>query len=464
MNFAAVTIIARSIEVKDFGVFNYMIIFAGVLSRLADFGFAPIVFRELSKNQNDYGLFNTAFSVRITGIVILIFVALLYNSITGAASEIVLLPLLLLNIVFSTKTNNIRELLEVPFKVNVKIYLASFILILDNLLFLLLVSIISVMKMSVSAYLIAYVVANIPGFIVLIIVLHKKFQVNFQFTFNRATWLFRESYPIFIFILLDIIFQQADVFMLRVLKGNHELGVYSSAVRLIAPLLIIPNAVIHTLFPALSKSIVENSSSTGELNRLVLKILLLFGLFFAFFASFNSYGLVRLIFSEKFVDAADSVAILAWGYAIFYITHFYLNLSVIHGSQKKFLVYSILALVSNLVLNGYLIPLLSGKGAALTKLICFTGGALYLFLSSKEIKLAPLKPFTIGLFMIINLMVSFLLSYLPIYMALTIFPILFLGSILFVKFFNVQELEWIFSSFGSKFHIPAVFYKFGSQT
>ena len=65
LNFIAIAIAARSLGPQQFGLFSNVLAIIAIISKFADIGFAPIVFRELSKNENDFSLLNSALSIRI---------------------------------------------------------------------------------------------------------------------------------------------------------------------------------------------------------------------------------------------------------------------------------------------------------------------------------------------------------------------------------------------------------------
>lgn len=44
--------IARYLEVTEFGLFNYWLAVIGILAKLMDFGFGPIVFESVQKETN----------------------------------------------------------------------------------------------------------------------------------------------------------------------------------------------------------------------------------------------------------------------------------------------------------------------------------------------------------------------------------------------------------------------------
>jgi len=119
----SVTLIARNLGVEQYGLFSSMVALTVLLSKFIDIGFAPIVFRETSKKDATYEMLNTAFTIRI-----ILFVGLfvVFNSVSGltnlSSRELLLSNILFLNIIFSSKYMNFRELLEVLFKVNLNMF------------------------------------------------------------------------------------------------------------------------------------------------------------------------------------------------------------------------------------------------------------------------------------------------------------------------------------------------------
>ena len=60
LNFFSIVLAARYLGVNEFGRFSYLIAIVAIISKIIDFGLAPIVFREVSKTTNDFSIINTA--------------------------------------------------------------------------------------------------------------------------------------------------------------------------------------------------------------------------------------------------------------------------------------------------------------------------------------------------------------------------------------------------------------------
>ena len=73
-NVAAIVLAARFLGVENFGVFSSVLAVVSILSKLVDFGIEPIVFREFSKNKENYNLLNSAITLRFAIYLTLVFV------------------------------------------------------------------------------------------------------------------------------------------------------------------------------------------------------------------------------------------------------------------------------------------------------------------------------------------------------------------------------------------------------
>ena len=249
LNFLSITIAARYLGVTSFGQFGYLLAIVVMVSKIIDLGLAPVIFRELSVDKSKFYLLNSALSLRIVSYAI---VTLLFNIVIYFVgftnTEILLCNALIFNSIISAKFICVRELLEVPFKVNLKMHYPMIITNLDNLILLIGVFFIPYFDNKLSYFIIIYMLANIPGFFLMFVYLNKVFNYKFHFNFKTTKFLLKESMPIYGYILLDSLYQQIDVVILKSLSSYYSAGIYSISLRLVMPLLIFPTAIIHTIF------------------------------------------------------------------------------------------------------------------------------------------------------------------------------------------------------------------------
>jgi len=133
LSFLSITLAARYLGVENFGKFGYLLAVVSVVSKIIDFGFTPIVFRELSISKK-YELLNSAIIFRLLAFFI---VAILLNIIlfffNTSLTEQILLNLLLTNSLISARFICVRELLDVPFKVELKMHYPMLFTNIDNI-------------------------------------------------------------------------------------------------------------------------------------------------------------------------------------------------------------------------------------------------------------------------------------------------------------------------------------------
>ncbi len=405
----------------------------------------PIVFRESSKEEEGDKLLNSAISIRL---VIFISLVVIYNLVVSflnfSLKEIILSNILFISIILSTRMANFRELLATPFKVHLKMHYPMTLTILDSLLFLILVAIMPLVKGGLYYFVLSYVFSTLPGFIIQFIFLEKKFNFKPKIIFYKAAWLIKEAYPLAGFVLLAIVYQQFDVVLLTFYKDEYSAGIYSVATRLTMPLNIIPSVVVTTVFPYLVKNL-HDRIKTDSINSLVFKFLFLISFLMAIIFSFKSEAIVTLLFGTKFQSASLPSAMIFWSLVFMFFNYFTLDLLTAHSRQIINLVYSLLLVISNTLLNVLLIPEYSYAGVGFSKVIAGFLGFLFLFWSLNRngfaLSFINLKFFTWTIFIATAI---YLLSMLPLIIYLLASLILILFSLKFFNYFENEELDLIF--------------------
>lgn len=376
--FLSITVAARHLGVENFGKFGYLLAVVVIISKAMDFGFTPIVFRELSVNKNDYSLLNTALALRF---IAFIFVAVLFNGVVFflgfSYTDIILSNILLVNSLISAKFICVRELMDVPFKVNFKMQYPMIFTNLDNLILMISVFFIPLFKDRLTFFIIMYAVSNIPGMILMLIFLKKKFNFSIIPTFKRYKWLIYESLPIFGFIMLDTLYQQMDVVMLKYFSSYYDAGVYAAASRLVMPLLIFPTAIIHTIFPIISRLEDESEDRNNLLINFVFKILFLFAAILAYIFLFKHESFITIVYGKKYLNSGLPTGLLLISQIFFFYNFFIVNLLIAYRKQKYDFVYSALILVVHFMVSIILIKNYTYNGVALGKITAGFIGFLF---------------------------------------------------------------------------------------
>ena len=386
INFISITLVARYLGVEDFGVFSYTIALVTILSKFIDVGLSPITFRETSKSENKFQFLNTALSIRlILFIIVFIIFNLAARILSFTDTEVILSDILFVNILISAKFQNFRELLDIPFKVSLSSHLSMIAIIMDNSLFLILILLIPYWKIDILFIVIAYVISNIPGFIFLVYELRVKCNFRLRFSLYNWRWLIQESLPLLIYVIIISFFQQMDLLILKNLDSEYATGIYSAALRLTLPLMIIPSAIISTVFPTLVKNVVDDRKQNITINKFIYKILFFTAFVITSIISMKTKFIIILIFGSSYENAYIPMIYLLITQIFLFYNLFTVNILTAYNKQKKIIKYAAIIMIINLVLDFLLVPVYSFNGAAVAKLIAVSAGTLILTLIvSKE--------------------------------------------------------------------------------
>jgi len=449
LNIITFGIAARMLDVNDFGRFNYLLAIVGILAKLVDFGLNPIVFRETShtKSYNQYIGTTLIFKVFML-LILLIFSNLSMWLINESGTGFILMNLMLLNVFFSNKFTNIRELSVIPFKVELRMALPMSLVILDNIIFLILVLFLNNFENKLVVFGIFYLISNIPGAILLLISLVKNFHFKPDFSYPKLKEIVIEALPLFGFIIFTYIFMQADIIILRFFRGDADVGIYSVAIRLSMPLIIIPTALTSSIFSILVRKIKEEIDYSIIVNT-TLKLLAVFALSLFLIISFNSELIINIIFGSKFISSKIPLIILSFSLLFLFINFFILDLFTALNLQKINFKYSVLLNIIVLPLYLLLIPNYSFYGASAGKTLTFFLGSVYLsYFLSKKIHL-KINAFKILYWFVFNLLTNYLLNLILHEYVLGIINFLVLASSVIVfRIFTKDELLKITEMFG----------------
>ena len=303
INFFSVSLTARYLGVEDYGTFNYLLAIVFIASKISDLGLSNIIFRETSKSQSGYVHVNVGISIRMITFFI---VALLLNIsilfLQFDAEKTLLINIFFLSTILSSKFMTFRDMLDIPYKVNLDMMYSNIFNVIDNFIFFGLILLLPVFNGGIDYVILAYVFSNLPGFILMIVFLKKRYSFQFQFSLNRAGWIIKQSLPLAGFLILISIFNQVDIFLLTLLDSEKATGVYSVASRLIIPISILPSAIATTFFPKIVFNF-KNKIDNSNIYNLINKILFLFSASMALIVTFKAKEIILLVFGLQYIQA-----------------------------------------------------------------------------------------------------------------------------------------------------------------
>lgn len=200
---------------------------------------------------------------------------------------------------------------------------------------------------------------------------YRKYRGDrLRFSGIYATELLHKSCHFILPGLMVAIYGQTDKMMLKQMMGEAEVGFYSTAVSLCNVWCFVLTAVIESAYP----SIMETAKLRNEelfrkqniqLYSIVFYLSITVSLFFVLFAR----PIIGVMYGESYFPAIEPLRIITWYTAFSYLGVARNAWIVARGKQKHLLKIYSTAAVSNIALNGLLIPSLGAIGAAVASLV-----------------------------------------------------------------------------------------------
>lgn len=452
LNFLSIPLMARYLGVSDFGDFNYLLAVTALLSKLIDFGLAPIVFRETSLNKNDHTFIQSAILLRF---IMLVLVIALFSGtamlLHFSAIEILLCNMMMINVVISSKFQNIREILDIPFKVELKMHYPMAIAIFDNLIFLIFVLLAPRFGADLYYFVFVYIISNVPGFLFIILILIKKFDFKIKLTSQKLGYLVKEALPIYGYVILTAIFVQIDILFLQNFNSEYATGIYSAAMKLTIPFNILPSAIVASIFPI----IVKNRGINNEQNRKTIlisfKLLFFVSTTIALIGSFKSSEIMTFIFGGKYAESSTPMIFLFWAQVFLFYNYLALDLFTAFNRQAYILFYGCLIVITNVSLLLLLLPQNSFIGVGIAKLISVIVGFLFLSISAYRLKMGfEFVNINILGWIILATASLYMANSLPLFLYLIVSLVIILLCTISIKYFSNDEIILLFKLFNKE--------------
>ncbi|WP_024860084.1 flippase [Ruminococcus flavefaciens] len=247
-------------------------------------------------------------------------------------------------------------------------------------------------------YAVISVVASSGANVVNIFYRKKYCKTGFTLKMNAKKHLPR-ILLLFSLILSQTIYVNSDITILGLIKGDHEVGLYSTSVKMYTIINTTIASIAWVVMPKLSLHFQQKNYS--EINRLLkyaLNYILVLGIPCVCGLEVIAPHLIILIAGEAYVDATISLRILGVAMMCSFIAGWIGNMTRIPaGRENVSLRISVISACINIILNLILIPKFGLNAAALTTAVseCF-GMICGLILIDRKIKIDELSNMLIG--------------------------------------------------------------------
>jgi len=438
--FIWIVLLMRYLGVSDFGTMQFAMSFTILIGIFVDLGVSTYVTRDLSRKEE--------LSQKYIGNAIPLKIFLSLISFIGTIAILYILDYDLLTkevvLLFAVKIifEQMNNLFSGVFQAFGKMKYQAIGIIINSSLILLGTLLLIYFNLGLIAVAFSYIMGNIGTLIYLYFNLKKKIiipKIQFDFGFWKKS--IKQAIPFGITGIFTTIYYLIDTVMISFIAGSFDVGIYSSAYKIISVFTTIYTVYTFVIFPLMSKLYTDSEDLLKISYEKSIKYLVMIMIPFAVGISIYSQDIIILICGKSFILAEGVLRILIWNVVFVMING--ASTSLLNSSNSEVAVTKIngIACLVNIILNFFLIYYLSYIGASIATLI--TGIAVFILMTyvivknkykpNKSLIYGIIKICISGLILAIVLLIFDLIFNLSMWLAIPITIVVYLAGIYLTK-------------------------------
>jgi PST family polysaccharide transporter len=189
-------------------------------------------------------------------------------------------------------------------------------------------------------------------------------------TRSRAAGLIKKSWPVIFSSMAIMIYMRLDMVMLKLMKGDLAVGIYSAATRISEVWYFIPMAIVSSVSPAILR-VKDDPEVFYERLRKLFSLMTVTACVTGTIVALLSHFVVRVLYSNAYSDAAPVLAVHIWASVFVFLgvaqTPWDLSKNLLTLSLYR----TVLGAVINILMNLCLIPRYSAMGAAIATVVSY---------------------------------------------------------------------------------------------
>ena len=380
-----IILLAKLLEIEEFGDFAYGVSLSGIISTCAEFGFSLMTLRDVPQKryeQQPY-VINVLFQKTIISIVVFLLGVIYLHIFIGSGSKGFWIKILFLidGVVLSYCAYFIALLQSVGrFNHETRATFVNAVLL--SLMILLLVY----MHVPFPVICIFFVLTHFTRLLLLLNGVGKF--ISFKSPVLDATiqkYLLKNSWSFGLHFVLGTLYFTIDAQIIYLLLGNAQLALYDAAFRIVTIVLLITNVIMQVFLPYLSAKFTTRDDHFDRIVILLLNLLLFIGYYFALFVCVFEKQIILLVYQEKYLGLAPLFVPLLLVCVLRSVAGLYGTLLTLSHNQITRVKAVLGSLLVSAVANGLLIPRYGIKGAALASLITHTFLVTVYIISTKKV-------------------------------------------------------------------------------
>ena len=368
--------VARYLGPEDFGLLNYALSFVGLFATVAALGVDQLLLRELVRQPSSQAVFlGTAAGLRLAGsVAAIVVISVLLFLIGGDTEERLLIWIISITLLLQSLGG-----IESHFAAQVRSKYVVYVQLVQSTLSLLLRIALVELEVPLVWFAIALTLDSVLLYVGLVWA-YRRFGgsiSDWRFDFGEAKRLLQASWPIIFSGIFITIYLKVDQVMLKLMVGEHEVGIYAAAVKLSETWYFIPAVITTSVFPA-----IVNARKVGMdlyYSRLqdLYDLMTLLSVGLAIVVSLVSTPLIEWMFGEAFVEAGPVLALHIWAGVLVFGGFVRQRWVLAENLQGREAWLNLAGAVLNILFNFALIPVYGAFGAASATVLSYFV-ALYL--------------------------------------------------------------------------------------
>ncbi|MFZ1289658.1 MAG: flippase [Melioribacteraceae bacterium] len=438
-------LIARFYGKEIFGQFTIAQTYASVFVLFADFGLDILLTTEIPRNiLNSVKIFQRLFSIKLllTLIAFLgMFILLFFSDYNFQTKQLIII------FIFYAAFYTISNFLFALFKGNEKLHFETKVAFFVNLTSLVVILLLIFLKQNIFIITISFAIIRLLGLVLAVFFAFKILpSISFRLNFSQSKEIINQVIVFGLFLVFGNLYFQLDTILLSFLKDPDSVGIYQAVFRLVMLPLIIPEILINSTLPTLSRLNSTDSLKWEKLGFMLNKFLIIVSIPISVILYFFAPQIISIVYGKA--EYFQSIPILKIFAVIVFVRFFSeaYGLMLTTSNRQKIRMYVVvIATVVNLLLNVIFIPIFGAYGAAIVALITNIFVAILFLFNTKSIigkwNKNIFKPSLLFAASVLILLIL-IFTYLNIWY-LSIFPLIFYFYYIYFYFLSDSDKKYI---------------------
>jgi O-antigen/teichoic acid export membrane protein len=314
--------LARLLQPDGYGLYNLIMVQAGMFSIIAAFGLNIVILRYVARNKSDSKyIFHVSNKIRLVTTLLAVLCLLIYNIFINKAP---LTPLFLLLISICVIFQSFWDSIQCIAFGNEKMESSGYISFLFTGFWVLSVYVIPKVYFNINVLITFYVFFQLTKTISYYFWLNKKILSKDQTSINNLEIniksIIKQSNYFFILAIFTGLQNQVPILMLNQTSKLDQVGIFNLGNRILSPMQMALGMALTSLYPSLSRLALVNKELFTKRIKNLLNLLMIAGVWGCICFTLFSKEVVLLLYGKAYVDSAKVILIQCWFtmlYAIF---------------------------------------------------------------------------------------------------------------------------------------------------